>query len=58
MNTEEEETEQEEEDSKNELVSNGAYVVMKETLMHKDFVGERGFVNLSTQQRKRKSKGN
>ena len=45
-NTKEEKIEQEEEDSDNELVSNGAYVVMKETLMQKDFVGERGFVKL------------
>ena len=45
-NTKEKETEQEEEDSDNELVSNGAYVVMKETLMQKDIIRERGFVKL------------
>ena len=42
----EEETEQEEEDSEDKMVSNGAYVVMKEILMHKDFVRERGFLKL------------
>ena len=45
-NTEDEETRHEEDNLDNELVSNGAYVFMKETLMQKDFIGERGFVKL------------
>ena len=40
----EEETEEEKE--ADELISESAHVVMKETLMQKDFIGERGFMKL------------
>ena len=43
-NTEDVETEQEKEED--ELISNAEYVVMKDTLQQKNFIGERGFNKL------------
>ena len=37
---------EEEEDEEDELISNVAYVVMKNTLQQKSFIGERGFNKL------------
>ena len=45
-NVEETETEQGKEDEVDEFVSNGAFVVMEKTMLHKDFIGERGFNQL------------
>ena len=46
-NTKDDETEQEEEeDEKDALISNATYVVMKDTLFQKSFIGERGFYKL------------
>ena len=38
--------ETEEEEKVDDLISDSAYIVMKETLLQKDFIGERGFVKL------------
>ena len=45
-NAKEGEIEQEKEDEANEFVSDGAFVVMKNTMLKKDFIGERGFKQL------------
>ena len=46
-NTEDAKTKQkEEEDKEDELISNAAYVFMKDTLKQKSFIGERGFYKL------------
>ena len=46
-NIEDAKTEQEEEeDEEDELISNAAYVVMKDTLEQQSFIGERGFYKL------------
>ena len=45
-NAEEEEIEQEKEDEADEFVSNGAFVIMENTMLKKDFIGERSFKKL------------
>ena len=46
-NTKDAEIEQDEEkDEEDELISNAAYVVMKDTLLKKSSIGERGFYKL------------
>ena len=42
----ERETEQEKRDEANEFVSNGEFVIMENTMLKKDFIGERGFKQL------------
>ena len=48
MNVEETETQQGKEDEANEFVSNGVFVVMEKTMLHKDFIGKRGFNHLKS----------
>ena len=45
-NAEEGETEQGKEDEVDKFVSNGAFVIMENTMLKKDFIGERGFKQL------------
>ena len=47
-NEEEGETEQEKEDETDEFISNRPFVIMENTLVNKDFIGERGFNELTS----------